>query len=423
MRSAVTRAIAVSALIAFVTGAVWLNDVAILRAGAQPRDSTPQFSWFYRFRVELAHEDEPLAIEVVIACGSQVRSIPGEGRSARAIWAPYIFGVRVGDGHGVLVQSPAVCDRDVAKNPIPADFLPIVFWAPDANNLEFFIAYLHERAYEQPLSKLKFQRATVVPATEAEYRDWRETIGRQNIVPIGAAASEYEAGASFFRGEGFFPEGDPRNSSLVRLECHSYIRLPLPEFLRATLRKSWPVDRPQYWLLDWVRAQELQSKHVSDIRKEAKDRGLSDTSDIVNVLEAFMSGLGIKRPSGVGHLGLPNRIAPGEALRIPYRVTTGYPWAKDALVTETTIDLYADTARGADHGFAYCFRDVAMAYLRDPKTRQLALRKQRFFIDGQLIGTREEVRATAPAAVIVERDEYLWHHTKFPLTHELARMQ
>src|SRR4051812_29637890 len=131
-----------------------------------------RFGWFYRMVVELSYGGEPLNIEVIIGCGSQERHILGEGRSVRALWAPYIYGVRVKTGEGVLVQSPNICDRELDKAPMPADFLPVVFWAPDAGNLEFMVAYLHEEAYAQPVSKLKFHKATFTEVPRADYDAW-----------------------------------------------------------------------------------------------------------------------------------------------------------------------------------------------------------------------------------------------------------
>lgn len=393
-----------------------LGDLVASPAQAQ-RGGFPNYGWFYRFVVELTYDNEPVDIEVIVSCASQERQILGEGRSVRAVWAPYIFGVRVKDRHGVLVQSPAVCDRDVSKDPLPGDFLPVVFWAPDADNLEFLIAYLHERSYEQPFAKLKFRRATVTEATEADYRRWRDTKWKQNIVPIGDASADRLRGASFFRGEGFFPERDIRNLRLLRMECWSYVRLPLSEALRTKVREHWPASRPSYWLLDRTIASEIVFQRGKEIAAEARKRNLW-RRDEPRGLPTFFTGTGINRLSGIGHLEKDqSEFVSGEALRIPYRVETGYPWADDRLFKQSTIDVNVDAAGGADQGFGYCYRDIYQRYFRG---RTVA---HRFFIDGQLIGTWQNAQGQAPGAAIVERDEYVWHHTKFPLTHELARMQ
>jgi hypothetical protein len=113
-------------------------------------------------------------------------------------------------------------------------------------------------------------------------------------------------------------------------------------------------------------------------------------------------------------------------LRIPYRVETGYPWASDRLFSQTTLDINIDTANGADHGFAYCFRDMWMHYLaHSGPLGRIHPVNQRFFIDGQLVATLPDATKVAPSAVVVEHDQYLWFPDSFPfpLTHELSRMQ
>ncbi|MBR1280558.1 hypothetical protein JQ597_00740 [Bradyrhizobium sp. AUGA SZCCT0177] len=400
-------------------------------SGCQPGTSEGiKFGWFYRMVVELSHGGEPLNMEVIIGCGSQVRQIPGEGRSARAIWAPYIFGVRTKNGEGVLVQSPNICDRDVVKEPVPADFLPVVFWAPDAGNLEFLVAYLHESAYEQPVSKLKFHRATITEATEADYRAWRETKWKDNIVPIGSRREDHVNGRSYFRGEGFFPKEDPRNKLLLRMSCYSFLRVPIPSDLQELIRAQWPPTHPHYWLLGWPIAWPILFEEKPDVthywekfRAEARRRGLLDREE-PRGLATFYEGKGVNRRSGVGHLERnPKSLASGQGLRIPVRVETGFPWATERMKTQGAFDLHADTANGADQGFAYCYRDLFGYYFSQPPVGELRAADHRILIDGKLIGIWPEAKTMAPGAVIVERDEYLWLKNDFPLTHELARMQ
>jgi hypothetical protein len=389
------------------------------RGASEPADTPPyKYTWFYRFVVELIQEDEPLTIEVIIGCGTQVRHIPGEGRSAREVWSPYIYGVRAKGGHGVLVQSPSVCGRDVTKNPVPADFLPLVLWAPDADNLEFLIAYVHERAYEQPVAKLKFVRATITDATEADYTAWRATKWKDNIVPSPPRATDQMW--SFFREDRHLPPNDPRFR--VRMECHSFVRIPIPEQYRDRLRARWPQDRPRYWIFDWTEGDALLGMHAREIEAEARRRGLWTTEGIS--LPTFYTGRGVKRPSGTGYLQTrPTDFNSGEALRVPFRTETGYPWASDRLFTQPTIDIHADTKGGADQGFAYCYRDVYSHYLRNQLTREVASRDYRTFIDDQLVGTLPNQRYSAKAKLIAERDEYLWKNLDFPLQHELGAMR
>ena len=400
--------------------------LATALASCQPATSEGiKFSWFYRFNVELSHGDEPINIEIIIACGSEARQIPGEGRSSRAIWAPYIYGVRTKNGEGVLVQSPNVCDRDVVREPVPADFLPVVFWAPDAGNLEFLVAYLHERAYEQPVSKLKFHRATVTTATEADHQAWRETKWKDNIVPIGDRREDHVNGRSYFRGDGFFPKGDPRNRAALRMSCRSFIRTPIPDVPRELVRRSWPGHQPRYWLLSWAEANSIRQSYWQEIRAEAYRLDRWD-HEAPGALASFYLAKGVNRPSGTSHIERNTgsaTIISGKAPRIPFRAETGYPWATERMRSQGSFDLHADTDNGADQGFAYCYRDMYGQYFSQPQGGEMPAADHRISIDEKLIGTWPGARMMAPGAVIVERDQYFWLPSYFDLDHELARMQ
>lgn len=387
----------------------------------------PKFGSFYRMSVELSHGDEPLNIEVIIGCGSEVRQILGEGRSARGLWAPYIFGVRARNGEGVLVQSPDICGRELAKQPMPADFLPVVLWAPDAGNLEYLVAYLNERAYRQPVSKLIFHKATFTEATKSDYEVWRKSRWKDNIVPLNSRDKEYNRAGEFFHGEGFFPKGDPRSEFLRTISCHAVLRVPLPDGAKAAIREKWPAERPHFWLLDWATVRALQQQHYPEQLGVAVQKKPQWDREIPGVQPNFSKALGVNRASGVGHIvALPSDIASGRGLRIPYRLETGYPWASDRLKTQQTLDVNFDTANGADQGFAYCFRDMWSYYRKSSgPVSEVRPADQRYFIDGQLVGTLPNNIRTDRAAMIVERDEYLWmpDFAPFPLTNELGRMQ
>lgn len=396
-------------------------------AGCNPSErNEPKFGSFYRMSVELSHGNEPLNIEVIIGCGSEVRQILGEGRSARGLWAPYIFGVRARNGEGVLVQSPDICGRELAKQPMPADFLPVVLWAPDVGNLEYLVAYLNERAYQQPVSKLTFHKATFTDATKSDYEVWRNSRWKDNIVPLNSRDKEYNRDGEFFHGEGFFPKGDPRSEVLREISCHAVLRVPLPDGAKAAISEKWPAERPRFWLLDWTIVAALQEQYPQHLGSGLRRNPQWDR-EMPGFQPNFSKALGVNRASGIGHIvALPSDIASGRGLRIPYRLETGYPWASDRLKTQQTLDVNFDTANGADQGFAYCFRDMWSYYRKIPgPVSEVRPADQRYFIDGQLVGTLPNDIRTAPGGMIVERDQYLWlpDLAPFPLTNQLGRMQ
>jgi hypothetical protein len=404
-------------------------------------DGTIKWSWFYNLNVELEHLGKPFNLHVVISCGSVGRQILGEGRSARAYWAPYIFGVE-DQGHGVLVQSPGICGRDFKQYPIPDDYMPVMFWAPDAKNLELMIAYLHEDAYAQPVSKLKFIRATIADATEGQYETWRQTTWRRNIVPLASKVDDHKYNATFFRSvsdyasrpgaeaarRSMFAEGDPRKVA-EQYTCHSILRRRLPEHLRSWVGRHWPNTRPNYWLLD----RSVLSEKLSADRGRENDAIAALANSTGGEAGGFMSqsccmfsgGGGIARVKSKSNLGI-NRGGNGQLghhqdHRIPYYSTSGFPWASDAISSSKRLTLRIDTANGADQGFGYCYRDVWKKHLKgDP----VLSHSQEIVIDGKSIGISASASTpTVPFHAIVERDEFLWSVSNTILEVENARNQ
>jgi hypothetical protein len=414
-----------------------LPMVALLLWYGNRDDGTIKWSQFYNLNVELEHLGKPLNLHVVISCGSVGRQILGEGRSARSYWAPYVYGIE-DQGHGVLVQTPSVCGADLTKTPMQSDYMPVMFWAPEAKNLEFMIAYLHEDAYVQPVSKLKFIKATVTNATPEEYAAWRKSGWKRNILPLADIYRDHRQGVDFFRqapganAKPFHPDGDVRNKA-SRFTCYSMIRLRLPDSHREYVRRFWPSDNPNYWLLgrEHIKVRFGSFEDQSAIRMLSVRSVGENMSYNEGTFGAFSDALGVTRtatkllePTVAGHR---LQYDAGVSHRLPFRSETGYPWATPRL-TETKVNtLTFDSANGYNKGFGYCYRDVVKAFLgRLPLGERVVLETiphtQHIVIDGQLIGTSMNVLATeVPHDIIVERDEFIWSNSNSTLGIERAR--
>lgn len=402
-------------------------------------DGTIKWGWFYNLNVELEHLGKPLNLHVVISCGSVGRQILGEGRSARSYWAPYVYGIE-DQGHGVLVQTGDICGYDFVKHPeypIPADYMPVLFWAPEAKNLEFMIAYLHEDAYTQPVSKLKFIKATITNATREEYEAWQRTGWKRNILPLASKYQDHRRGLDFFRernglNETFFSKGDIRNEA-YRFTCYSMLRLRLPDSLGDYVRQYWPNEKPRYWLLsrDKLKDRINTSEDSEAIRLLSVRSGGESTSYQSGQFTIFSDAGGVTRTATKAlepnEPGYRTQYLRGLSHRIPFRSETGYLWATSKLRETKTNTLSFDTANGADKGFGYCYRDVVKAVLAVPKLANPGLvdivpHTQRIVIDGQLIGTSTDVSATEfPHDIIIERDEFIWSNSNTRLGIETAR--
>lgn len=368
------------------------------------------FHDYYRVTVSLIHEqDEPVEIDVIIGCRTELRQILGESVSGRMVRVPYTYGVRTKDGQAVIMQTPNICGEDPAKV-VPDDYLPMLFYAPDADNLEFMIAYVSEMAYEQKVSKLTFRKATITRASKEDYEAWKQT-APANVVPDKKVKSRF---AHYFGG-GVFPKDDPRNEMIVA--CRSVIKSPVPEELKAEIRALWPADRPRFW------KPELDDRRFRKIRNRAKSAakklnyfGNDQGGEISTILE----GKGIRRKNGLGDLtGGGGKRGFGEARRIPYSRSSGLPWHKPGTPL-LSIDIRMNMADGADQGFAYCYRDLAHIEMH---YQDNIIREWRFFVDG------EQVAGVARAGVVfspkwlIERDEFVFVISDFGLNPELARQR
>jgi hypothetical protein len=434
-------------VVVFFVWLVWLNaqlgGPSLLSQIFSRDDGTIKWSQYYNLNVELEHLGKPLNLHVVISCGSVGRQIVGEVRSARSYWAPYIFGIE-DQGHGVLVQSPGVCGRDFKKYPIPDDYMPVLFWAPEAKNLEFMIAYLHEDAYVQPVSKLKFIKATISEAGRADYDTWRKTTWKRNIVPLGDREEEHRTGLSFFQPgrpptNVLFDRSDKRLSAYGGLACYSMVRLRLPFVLREHVRQFWPVEKPTYWLLRQEQLRTLVDTPDGGTAIKAEMKLAQEESTV-----PYMSGrwIGFENASGIARAKSRKNLAViypdshagqfGLTYRIPYRSNTGLPWVTDNLPSTRQSILTFDVADGADKGFGYCYRNVAAYYLGPPPELRDGPRyspailphTQVTMIHGKVLGeAKDTISYVTPHDAIIERDEFIWSSSITKLSVETARNQ
>ena len=380
-------------------------------------------------------------MRVVLRCGSQARHILGEGRSARSIHAPYIFGIADGP-HGILVLSPHMCNYDFTRYPVRADYQPVIFWAPDAKNLEFMIAYLHENAFDGPNSRLKFISATLTPATRQEYEDWRRATWPKNIVPLADDELSLTVNSNYFSGASspirlqkrtptstWFPANDLRNRA-TNHACYSMVRLRAGPELRDFLRRNRPSDNPRFWPLSI----EMEKQFSKEIGK-----GFAFVSGAVpdesvppdRATEPPASGAGVARGSE-RRLAFPQtsenknlQATFGQVHRVPIYSSAAYPaMVAGGKMPPSTRDLMMGPL--SDAGTAYCYRDLGYVFAQwrqygDPIPIP---HKVRAFVDGNLIGELDRRNHWGPIKMwIAESDEFIWTTNEMSLQNEWARNQ
>ena len=93
-------------------------------------------------------DDEALKLDVVVRCVEQ--KLPGRYRHLRI---PYLYGLRTKGNHTVIMHTPDLCYsiEQVGQPPkalarFAEDYLPLMFWGENADDLEEFTAYTAEAA-------------------------------------------------------------------------------------------------------------------------------------------------------------------------------------------------------------------------------------------------------------------------------------
>lgn len=400
---------------------------------------------FYRLKVSLTHKPNslPVEIDMIIGCGSKTRQVLGESASSISIRVPNIYGIQLESGEGVLVQTPDVCGED-PKEIIPDDFMPLMFYAPDADDLEFMIAHVSTISYDQKFSQLLFHKATVEKATKEDFEKWKNR-GVPNIIDTRLTSNGFYEGIF---SQYYPPENDIRYGE-AQIGCYSKIRVPIPERMKKEIRALWPDEKPKIW----VPARDNDNGWISFntlVQKAFKERG-SD-QETISLLgrdndrdyTGHTASSGIYNPQGNGGIDIDQYRSPnsslyfGEALRIPYRTNTGYPWISAEIKSKKyqrrsqalklsisgrppadevyvsppdSYEYYLDTKLGADKGFAYCYRDVGsrfrdlkLAYSHDSRKQRQSYwsHSRKIFIDEKL----EVFSQTIVPKHWIEEDKY-----------------
>jgi hypothetical protein len=138
---------------------------------------------YYRLKVNLAYKGAPLAFDIVVGCNVRVTIYKDNDRTVETDLAPMVFGLKMKDGHGVVVRPPEACRGETTDNGrVPAALIPLVVTYENADQPWFGLAYASEDAYASPISELKFFGATINKATREEWQEWRRTEASKNFI-------------------------------------------------------------------------------------------------------------------------------------------------------------------------------------------------------------------------------------------------
>jgi hypothetical protein len=352
---------------------------------------------YYRLKVNLAYKGEPLDFDIVVGCHVRITTYKDNDRAVEVGVAPMVFGLKMKDGHGVVVRPPEACGGETTENgKVPKALLPLIATYENANAPRFGIAYASEDAYDSPLSQLKFFGASISKATREEWQQWRRTEAPKNFVTYELLGINEESPWDF-------PRWKP-GYRVMASNCLGDSWVKLPESVREVIRGYWPSDKPAYW---YPNGDTRRALSVA-LRRQAKDQLVLDG----NQFDSY------NLPS-LGAEGVPRR-QPGAEIRFADRVVGDvYPARTDlslnqlgsdgelplAIKAKSKLSWSEAEVRPDLRGFAYCdatiFRIAGVPdRLHDNTAHYVNL------INGVPIGEELEI-VTTNTDFAFERDEYV----------------
>jgi hypothetical protein len=196
--------------------------------------------YYYRFKASYTYKGEPLDFDIVVGCNVSVTTYKDNDRTVEIGIAPMVFGLKMKDGHGVVVQPPEACQGETSDNGrVPKTLQPLVVTYESADAPWIGLAYVSEDAYESPISELKFFGATISRATREDWQEWRRTEAPKNFVTYELLGVNEKNIYDHLR----WKPGYRAMGSVCR--GFSWVRLPEP--VREAIRPYWPSSKPNYW--------------------------------------------------------------------------------------------------------------------------------------------------------------------------------
>jgi hypothetical protein len=360
--------------------------------------------YYYRFKASLAYKGEPLDFDIVVGCDVRVTTYKDNDRTVEVGVAPMAFGLKMKDGHGVVVRPPEACQGETTENgKVPKALLPLVVTYENVDQPWFGLAYVSEDAYESSISELKFFGATINKATREEWQEWRRTEAPKNFVT-------YELLGINGRNRWEKPRWKPGYRAMGSI-CTGLSRVKLPGPVSEAIRPYWPASRPEYWYPngDAGRAFYFSGDYHG---KKVLFEG-SPLYDYFATISTFFPGLPRHKPGAL-------------IFFTGYVVGDVYPATSDlslnrldaagqlpAEIEEKARKSYTDVNVSPElKGFAFC--DVVWNIDGLPSAINAPGNPNANRINGQQIN-EELQRITTDFAYAFERDEYVYFYKRYLL--------
>lgn len=300
---------------------------------------------YYRLLVNLAYKGEPLNFDIVVGCHVRITTYKDNDRTVETGVAPMAFGLKMKDGHAVVVRPPEACRGETTENgQVPKTLLPFVVTYENADEPWFGLAYASEDAYDSPLSELKFLGASISNATREEWQVWRRTEAPKNFVTYALLGLNP-------RNMWDFPKWTP-GYRVMASSCLAASWVKIPEAIRDVVRPFWPSDKPVYWYPNEETRQALWHSAY-----DPKNPPLFEGNRFRDYLEKSLEAEGLARRQPGAEISYKHRVV-GDLYPIRANLSLN---ELDAKVVSGDKPAISSQSRRIDaevsperRGFAYC---------------------------------------------------------------------
>lgn len=286
-------------------------------------------SFFYRMRASfvLKETGEPVEFDYVAACGGVVQNYSYTTPSVFYTHHPVIVFQPVGDGHALGLVTIDMCEEwkwekvqygpRAGQSRIPDDLRPLAIWFDDVNDLSHGWGYKTDDAYDGPLAKIEFVKASVSVTDKADWRAWREQ-AEASYEQIGALPGPwgYSYSRSEVRGSEQLKGRSGGGLGIVDPGCPAVARVRADKDTIDSIFAKAPDDIGRYWFV--TDAREVAPAEVGELFSQVphieQDRRLRDYFNG----EISYQNFGTLRRSGGGYI-IPYRESADDAQGFAYR--------------------------------------------------------------------------------------------------------
>lgn len=257
-------------VLAVCTAALLLWLLRSLAAGPSAED-LDNGSAYYRVTTDVVTEGSPLQLDVVVRCrGYAVARTPGGSGALDYTQVPYLYGLPTPAGHAVLMRVPNFCglirsgyeQAKAYKEELKAHMvLPLLFWAPDRDDLSRMTAYTSLKGYASEGSHMTYVGSRFAEVTRGDWVAWKERdpafVKRENDPFFVWKADDGR------ESRGGFP-----------LLCYGLLIFPIPPQLREALAAVRPPDASPVWAYNDLK-QSLRAEIIAGLDRDAAGRRLA----------------------------------------------------------------------------------------------------------------------------------------------------